>query len=250
MPGMIFHMTVYARTGGKPVMAVLNDAAGITGCLRWEQTHDREIFRRFSAYLLERGAEDIYRGMGNHLRVDEAMHGPESPVYPAMLGAEKKLRGEEALHTTGENYARMAELVVETGLDGVIKERNGDLLDMVEQSKGELDLDRISRLFAGFYRIDERKLREGLNFLQEIDFRELVSIEGLARAWLNNYETAMMNLSELESPEIFWPWYDYLARCFTDSEKMKRLIKLEEEIKPGLRERYDLSINLDFHDSR
>ena len=120
---------------------------------------------------------------------------------------------------------------------------------MVEQSKGELDLDRISRLFADFYRIDERKLREGLNFLQEIDFREVASMKGLARAWLNTYETAMRNLSGFESPEIFKPWYDYLARCFTDSERMETLIQLEEESKPGLRESYEISINLDFHDS-
>jgi hypothetical protein len=249
MPGMIFHMMAYAGAGGKPVLAVLNDAVGITGCLRWGQTHDREIFRRFSAYLLEREGEDICRGMENHLRVDEAMHGPGSPLYPAMLKVEGRLRREEGFHTTGENYARMAELLVETGLDGIVKARNGEFLDRVEQSKGELNLDRISVLFAGFYQIDERKLREGLSFLQEIDFREVASMEGLARAWLNTYESAMKNLSEFESPENFRPWYDYLLRCFTDAARMERLIVMEGESKPALRESYDLSINLGFDDS-
>ena len=250
MPGMVFHMMVYAGTGGEPVMAVLNDAVGITGCLRWGQTHDRGIFRRFSGYLHERGADDIYHGMKNHLIVDEAMHGPESPVYPAMLEMEERLRGEDDLHTTGENYVRMAELLVETGLDGVVEERNSELLNMMEQSKGELDLDRISRLFAGFYRIDVGKLREGLSFLQEVDFREVASIEGLAGAWLNTYEAAMRNLSEFESPEVFRPWYEYLLRCFTDTVRMERLIKLEQESKSALRESYELSINLDFRDDR
>lgn len=250
MPGMIFHMMVYAGTGGKPVMAVLNDAVGITGCLLWRQTHDRGIFGRFSRYLMEREAEEIYRGMENHLSVDEAMHGPESPLYPAMIDMEERLKREEGLHTTGENYARMAELIVETGLDGIVRERNGELLEMAEQSKGELDLDRISRLFAGFYLIDERKLRKGLSFLQDIDFREVATIAGLSRAWLNTYESAMENLSEFESPDNFRPWYDYLLRCFTSAELMERLMKMEAESKPALRQSYALSINLDFGDSR
>jgi len=246
MPGMIFHMMVFAETGGKPIMAALNDAVGITGCLRWGQTHDREVFRRFSGYLLEHGAEDIYRGMQNHLRVDEAMHGPGSPVYPVMLDLEERLKREEGLHTTSENYARIAELLAETSLDGIVKERNGAVLDMMQQSKSELDLDRISRLFAGFYRIDERKLHEGLNFLRDIDFREVATIAGLARAWLNTYKSAMENLSEIESPETFRPWYDYLLWCFTDAERMEMLKKLEAESKPGLRGSYELAMKLDF----
>lgn len=249
MPGMIFHMMIYAGTGGNPVMAVLNDAAGITGCLRWEQTHNREIFRRFTGYLLEQGAEDIYWGMENHLKVDEAMHGPDSPVYIPMVKMEDKIRKEEALRTTGENYARLAELLVETTLDGVVKERNAKLLDIMEQSKRELDLGRVARHFAGFYRIEERKFEEGLSFLKDIDFGEVASIEGLARAWLGTCEMTIRNLSEYESPEVFKPWYDYLDRCFTDPDRMERLMKLEEGSKPALRESYDLAMKLDFHSS-
>lgn len=249
MPGMIFHMMIYAGTGGNPVMAVLNDAAGITGCLRWEQTHDREIFRRFSDYLLEQGAEDICRGMENHLIVDEAMHGPESPVYAPMVEIEERLREDETFHTTVENYARMAELLVETGLDAVVKERNAGLLEIMEQSKRELDLGRVARLFAGYYRLEERKFEQGLSFLKGIDFREVASIEGLARAWLGTCEMTISNLSEFESPEVFKPWYDYLARCFTDPDRMGRLMMLEEESKPALRECYNLAMKLDFHGS-
>lgn len=246
MPGMIFHMMVNARTGDKPILAVLNDAVGITGCLRWDQTHDREVFRQLSGYLLEKGAGDIYEGMENHLRVDEAMHGPRSPVYLCMVDVEEKLRKEVSLHTSDEIYARMAELITETGLDGVVKEKNQELFDIIEQSQRELDLERISRLFAAFYRIDERKLREGLEFLKEVDFRKVACIDGLAEGWFSTYEAAMRNLSEFEPPEVFRPWYDYLFRCFTDPERMERLRKLEEGIKPGLLGIYELSIKLDF----
>ncbi|MFC1925790.1 hypothetical protein ACFLW2_03730 [Chloroflexota bacterium] len=249
MPGMIFHMMVYAGTGNKPILAVLNDAIGITGCLRWDQTHDREVFRQFSSYLVEKEAGDIYRGIENHLRVDEAMHGPKSPVYACMMGVEEKLRKEASLDTSGEIYARMAEFIVEIGLDGVVKENNQGLFDIVEESQKELDLERVSRLFAGFYRIEERKLREGLEFLKEVDFREVACIDGLAEAWFITYEAAMTNLSEFESPEVFKPWYDYLYRCFTDPERMDRLRKLEKGIKQELVKIYELSNKLDFGDS-
>jgi len=241
-------MMIYAGTGNNPILAVLNDAAGITGCLRWNQTHDREIFQQFSDYLLENGAVDIYAGMKNHLKVDELMHGPNSPVYPCMVAVERKLRKEESLFTSEDNYARMAELIAETGLDGVVREENRGLFDIIVKSQKELDLERVSYLFADFYHIGENNLREGLEFLNEIDFSEVASMNGLARAWLSTYKTAMKNLSEFEEPEIFKPWYDYLARCFTDPDRMGRLGEIEGEIKPELRESYQLSMNLDFRD--
>lgn len=251
MPGMIFHMMVYARLESMPILAALNDAAGVTGCLRWRETHDREIFQRFSEYMLGNGGDDVYKAMENHLAVDEAMHGPQSPLYSYMLAMKGKLTEIKSLHTSEENYDRLAELIVETSLDGVVKEKHEDLFDIIEQSQKELDLDRVSFLLADFFSKDRRELRQGLGFLKDIDFKEVAYIGGLAKAWLGTYESAMSNLSRFEPPELFKPWYDYLKQCFTNLEPMKNLKQLDEESRFELRQVYGdaISIDFDFHGS-
>lgn len=247
MPGMIFHVMVYARAGGSPILAALNDAAGITGCVRWRETHDREVFKQFSDYLLRNKCQDIYKAMENHLMVDEAMHGPGSPLYHYMVDVKGKLNKIEALYTLEENHARLAELVVETSLDGIVKEKNEGLFHIIEQSQKDLDLERISYLFSDFFKRDKEKFRQELSFLKEIDFKSIASVDGIAKAWLATYKSAMRNLSQIESPQVFKPWYDYLAQCFTNLGRMERLRQLEEESKLELRKNYELLTNLDFH---
>ena len=250
MPGMIFHLMVYAKEENSPILAVLNDAVGITGCVRWRETHDREVFKQLSNYLLRNKCPDIYKAMENHLMVDEAMHGPKSPLYPYMVEVKEKLNRIEALYTSEENHARLAELIVEISLDAVVKEKNEDLFPIIEQSQKDLDLERIAYLFSDFFKKDMERLRQGLSFLKEVNFRDIASIEGMAKAWLGTYESAMRNLSEFESPQVFKPWYDYLTQCFTNPEKMEKLRQLEEESKAELRKNYKLLTSLDFRGSQ
>lgn len=240
MPGMIYHMMIYATRGKSPALAALNDAAAIAGCVRWDETHDRRILEQFSHFLLENNAEDVCEAMLNHLHVDESMHGPGTPLYPEIAHVCEELRGTDALNTTHhEHHAKLAELIVETSFDAVATERNGSLLDMVAESQQRLDLERLSRLFAEFFRRDSGMFLEGFNLLKVVDPRSITSIDGIARSWLAIRGSAMANLSHLEPEEAFKPWYDYLTRCFSTDQIMRALRRLEIGTRANLGSQYD-----------
>jgi hypothetical protein len=240
MPGMIYHMMIYATTGKSPALAALNDAAAIAGCVRWDETHDRRILEQFSHFLHKNNAEDVCEAMQNHLHVDESMHGPGSPLYPQIAHVGEELTGIESFHTTHhEHHAKLAELIVETSLDAVASERNGSLLDMVAESQQGLDLERVSCLFAEFFRRDRGMFLQGFNLLKVVDPRSITSIDGIARSWLAIRRSAMANLSHLEPDEAFKPWYEYLTRCFSTDQTMKTLRRLERGTKIKLESQYE-----------
>jgi hypothetical protein len=240
MPGMIYHMMIYAKTGKSPALAALNDVAAITGCVMWYETHDRTILEQFSHFLLKNNAEDVCEAMQNHLHVDESMHGPGSPLYPEIAHVGEELSGKEALHAADhEHHARLAELIVETSLDAVASGRNGSLLDMIAESQQGLNIERLSCLFADFFGRDREMFLRGLNLLKIIDPRSITSIDGIAGPWLAIRRSAMANLSHLQPEETFKPWYEYLTRCFSTDGIMNTLRRLESGVKIKLESQYE-----------
>jgi hypothetical protein len=216
---MIYHMMIYATTGKSPALAALNDAAAIAGCVRWDETHDRRILEQFSHFL---------------------QHGPGTPLYPQIAHVGEELSGIEAFQTAHhEHHAKLAELIVETSLDAVASERNGSLFDMVAESQQGLDLERLSCLFAEFFRRDRGMFLQGFNLLKVVDPRSITSIDGIARSWLAIRASAMANLSHLEPEEAFKPWYEYLTRCFSTDQTMKTLRRLERGTKIKLESQYE-----------
>lgn len=232
MPGMIFHMMVRATAGKPPILAVLNDAAPLTGCARWEETHDRRLVRPLWDFLSANDGDDIRDAMENHLLVDESLHGPGTPLYPIIIRTEGYLSSIAAFRTTHpENHAKLAELVVETSLDGLTAEASGSLMDLIAESRRHWDIDRVSYLFSRFFRRDTRMFRHGFRLLKDIDPRSITSIDGISTSWLIICGSAAANLSRLEPDRPFQPWYDYLTRCFSSGETLKALGELEASAK-------------------
>jgi hypothetical protein len=66
--------------------------------------------------------------MENHLAVDEAMHGPRSPIYPHMQDITTRLDDMYPQDAGDERHSSLAELVVETSLDGVVSEQEKGLI--------------------------------------------------------------------------------------------------------------------------
>jgi hypothetical protein len=228
MPGMIFHMMVRARAGKPPVLAILNDAAPITGCARWEETHDRSLVGPLWDFLSANEGDDIREAMQNHLLVDESLHGPGTPMYPVILRTEGDLNSIAAFRSPHpENHARLAELIVETGLDGLTADANGSLMNVIAESRRDWDIERVANLFSRFFRRDTRMFRHGFNLMKDIDPRSITSIDGISRSWLIICGSAADNLSRLEPDRAFQPWYDHLTRCFSSGETMKALRELE-----------------------
>lgn len=228
MPGMIFHMMVSAMAGKPPILAVLNDAAPITGCARWEETHDRRLVRPLWDFLSANDGDDIRDAMENHLLVDESLHGPGTPLYPIMLRTEGYLNSVAAFRTTHpENHTKLAELIVETALDGLSASANGNLMDLIVESRRDWDIERVSCLFSRFFRRDSRMFRHGFRLLKDIDPRSITCIDGISTSWLIICGSAVANLSRLEPDRPFQPWYDYLTRCFSSGETVKALRELE-----------------------
>jgi hypothetical protein len=235
MPGMIFHMVVHATAGKPPVLAILNDAAPITGCTRWEETHDRRLVEPLWDFLRASGDEDIREAMENHLLVDESLHGPGTPLYPAILRREADLRSSALFQTPSpENRAKLAELIVETSLDGLTADANGSIMDLIAESRREWDIERVSRLFSRFFGRDAGMFRHGFGLLRGIDPRSITGIDGISRSWLTVCGTAADNLSRLEPDRAFQPWYDYLTRCFSSEEAMRGLREMESSARNEL----------------
>lgn len=237
MPGMIFHMMVRATAGKPPILAVLNDAAPITGCASWEETHDRRLVRPLWDFLSANDGDDIRDAMENHLLVDESLHGPGTPMYPVILRIEGDLKSIAAFQTPHpENHAKLAELIVETVLDGLTADASGSLMDLIAESRHRWDIERVSYLFSRFFRRDTRMFRHAFRLLKDIDPRSITSIDGISTSWLIICGTAAANLSRLEPDRPFQPWYDYLTRCFSSGETLKVLRELELSAKREIEE--------------
>jgi hypothetical protein len=235
MPGMIFHMMVRATAGKPPILAILNDAAPITGCARWEETHDRRLVRPLWDFLSANDGDDIRDAMENHLLVDESLHGPGTPLYPIIVRTEGYLNSIAAFRTPHpENHAKLAELIVETGLDGLTAEANRSLMDLIAESRRHWDIERVSYLFGRFFRRDTSMFRHGFRLLKDIDPRSITSIDGICTSWRIICGSALENLSRLEPDRPFQPWYDYLTRCFSSGETVKALRGLELSAKREL----------------
>ncbi len=235
MPGMIFHMMVNATAGKPTVLAILNDAAPITGCTRWEETHDRRLVEPLWDFLSANGGEDIREAMENHLLVDESLHGPGTPLYPVILRLEADLKAGAVFQTAcPENQAKLAELIVETSLDGLIADANASLMDLVAESQREWDIERVSRLFGRFFGRDAAMFRHGFGLLKGIDPQIISGIDGISSSWLTVCGTAVGNLSRLQPDRTFQPWYDYLTRCFSSEEAMRGLRELESSARSEL----------------
>ena len=235
MPGMIFHMMAHATGGKPPILAILNDAAPITGCARWEETHDRKLVEPLWDFLSVNDGDDIREAMENHLLVDESLHGPGTPLYPVILRTEGDLESIAALRTPHrENHAKLAELIVETALDGLTADANGKLMDLIAESRRDWDIERASRLFSRFFRRDNKTFRHGFGLLKDIDPRSITCIDGISRSWLTICGSATQNLSRLEPDQAFKPWYEYLTRCFSGEETMRALRELESSARREL----------------
>lgn len=249
MPGMIFHMMAYATAGRSPILAALNDAAPITGCVRWEETHDRRLLEPLWDFLCSNEGEDIRQGMENHLLVDEYLHGEGTPLYPSIVRIADNLNHTAAFQTSHqENHARLAELVVETSLDGLVSETNENLFNTVVDSHKRWDPERVSALFSRFFQRDRNAFRQGFDSLRSIDLRSITCINGIARSWMITYGSAMQNLSYLEPEQSFKPWYEYLTRCFSVEETMKALTQFEESARTELEAtQHEILAALDSH---
>jgi|GEM_PF-1735719 len=235
MPGMIFHMMVHATAGKPPVLAILNDAAPITGCTRWEETHRRSLVQPLWDFLSANGGQDIREAMENHLLVDESLHGPGTPLYPVILRREAELRSSAVFQTPfPENQPKLAELIVETSLDGLTADVNGSVMDLIAESQREWDVERVSRLFSRFFGRDAGMFRHGFGLLKGIDPRSITGIDGISRSWMAVCGAAVDNLSRLEPDRAFQPWYDYLTRCFSSQETMAVLRELESSARSEL----------------
>lgn len=249
MPGMIFHMMAYATTGEQPLLAALNDVAAITGCVRWEETHDRRMLDPLWDFLRSNDGEDIRQGMEHHLLVDESLHGPGTPLYPSIVRIADNLNHVAAFQTSyQENHARLAELVVETSLDGLVSETNENLLNTVADSHKKWDPERVCALFGTFFRRDRNMFRQGFDLLREMDPRSITCIDGIARSWMIIHKSAMQNLSCLEPEQSFKPWYEYLTRCLSIEETMKALRELEKSARIELEaSQHEILAALDSH---
>lgn len=234
MPGMIFHMMAYAKAGS-PVLAALNDAAPITGCVTWEETHDRRLLEPLWDFLQSNDSEDIRHAMENHLLVDESLHGPGTPLYPSIARIAENLNSMAAFQTSHhENHAKLAELIVETSLDGLVSEIHGSLFNSVADSHKRWDSERVSALFSRFFQRDRDAFRQGLDLLRSIDLRSITHMDGIARSWMIIYRSAIENLSHLEPEWSFKPWYEYLTRCFSANETMEALTQFEKSARTDL----------------
>jgi len=247
-------MMIYARGGGSPVLATLNDIAPITGCVRWQDTHERTNYEELARFLSHEGANDLVSGMDSHLAVDEAMHGPHSPIYPNMQDISDVLGELDRLPRTSnlgiqpgnEGHARLAELVVETSLDGVVAESEPSLLDLIEFSRRQLDVDRIALLFARFFGRDGKSFRRCFDLLHSHSAYAASSIDGLAQSFLDLYEETSTNLARLLPPEPSARFYPYMKEWFTDPARMAILRQLEKRARPRLAEAYEGLKVLDF----
>ncbi len=249
MPGMIFHMMIYAKVGKAPILAILNDAAPITGCTRWEETHDRRLVTPLCDFLSANDSDDIREAMENHLLVDESLHGPGTPLHPIILQTEGHLKSSAAFQTPHqENHAKLAELVVETSLDGLTADANGNLMDLIAESGRDWDIERVSSLLGHFFQRDADIFRHGFGLLRDIDPRSIKCIDGISRSWLVIGGSALDNLSRLEPDRAFQTWYDYLNQCLSGEETMKALRKLESSARRQLEGiQTDIMAALDSH---
>lgn len=249
MPGMIFHMMICAKAGKAPILAILNDAAPVTGCTRWEETHDRRLVTPLWDFLSANESDDIREAMENHLLVDESLHGPRTPLHPIILQTEGHLKSSAVFRTPHqENHAKLAELVVETSLDGLTADANGKLMDLIAESGRHWDMERVSSLFGRFFQRDADIFRHGLGLLRDIDPRSIKFIDGISRSWLVIGRSTLDNLSRLEPDRAFQTWYDYLTRCLAREETMKALRELESSARKQLqRIQTDIMATLDSH---
>jgi hypothetical protein len=257
---MLFHMMIYARTGGPPILAALNDVAPISGCVRWKDTHENPEYDRLVDFLASEGARDLVAAMESHLAVDEAMHGPQSPIYAHMLDIANMLdiwhtqghsfgspdRAGDLILTQEEGHGKLAELVVETSLDGIVAERDSAVFNLIERSQQDLDVERISLLFARFFHRERQSFRRCFTLLRSRSPHDMSSIDGLARSFLSIYEDALVNLAKLVPPEPSAPFYQYMRFWFTDPDRMEILRELERRAKADLTEGYETLRGLDF----
>ena len=252
MPGMLFHMMIYARMGGPPILATLNDIAPIAGCVRWQDTHERPNYDKLALFLVREGASDIVSAMDIHLAVDDAMHGPRSPIYPHMLDITSMLNALDPHLTSdsAEGHARLAELVVETSLDGLVANWESPLFDLIKDSQRYLDIERLSLLFADFFHRDRQLFRWCFSLLHSQSPHTTSSMDGLAESFLSLYEETSANMAGLTPPEPSASFYAYMRIWFTDPRRMQILRKLEKRAKEYLVKDYEALRNLDFPDKR
>jgi hypothetical protein len=246
LPGMLFHMMVYARTGEPAILATLNDVAPITGCVTWPDTHEKSRFDRLAEFLADNGGGDILSGMENHLAVDEAMHGPRSPIYPHMQDITTRLDDMYPQDAGDERHSSLAELVVETSLDGVVSEQEKGLIAQIQRSQSDLDTDRIAHLFSSFFKRGKELFLRSFELLKNGSPYSTSSMDSLAASWLDIHEEAMRNLSEIAPHETFVPFYEYIMGWFTDPARMETLRQFENGAKASLTKQYERLRSLDF----
>lgn len=243
-------MMVYAGTGKPPILATLNDVAPITGCVTWPDTHEKSRFDRLAEFLAGNGADDILAGMDNHLAVDEAMHGPHSPIYPHMLDINRKLDELYPQHAGDRSHSSLAELVVETSLDGVVSEQEKGLIRQIQRSQSDLDTDRIAHLFSSFFRRAKGLFVQSFELLKNGSPYSTSSMDSLAESWMDIHDEAMRNLSKIAPQETFVPFYEYIMGWFTDPARMETLRQFEKDAKAALARQYEWLRSLDFRGTR
>ena len=148
-----------------------------------------------------------------------------------------------------DTHARLAELVVETSLDGIVAERDSAIFGLIERSQQDLDLERISLLFARFFGRGRQRFRQCFDLLRSRNPYATSSIDDLASSFLAIYDSTMANLARLEPPEPSAQFNECMKLWFTDSGRMDILRQLEKKAKASLVERYETLRALGF-DSR